>query len=331
MTDLAIKKPLIDSSKTSSCRSFGTKSVEMQKKKQDEFQSTISDTAQTRINMALNGTAAACNLLATLNGNFSVIENIQEGLERLSNITSKIATASQGVINAIIACDKKNSIAMAGGLLELPIALFASGFNLFLARGASAGLNHFDSIISRTKKTDEKNNLVRDEKGNIQYFDHFRNEGWLYGLKTILKSIPKLSKELYTTPFERDGLFSRSFFLCSCFMVIGAVTGISGLTKIGAGIRHIFGGLAGIALTRDFKRNTNLKQKNEGIVQPRGISNYAISGWLWVIAAIPDYLKHFDFFSDKIKNGTELALCLDRLGALFFIFGNQRRGEKLAA
>ena len=51
----------------------------------------------------------------------------------------------------------------------------------------------------------------------------------------------------------------------------------------------------------------------------KGFSNYAMSGFFWVIAAIPDYFKRFGFFSDKINNSTELALCLDRLAGIFFI------------
>lgn len=295
----------------------------------DDAKSLVSDTMKTNINIAFNGVAAFSNLLTTINGNFTHIDFIQDNLERLSSFLSKCATAVQGLLNATLAIEKKNAVASLGGLLELPIAFFTSGFNLFLARGLSAGLNHFDSIISRTIKTTKGGNPVKDEKGNIQHYDNFKEEGWIEGLKIILRHIPKLTKELYEKPLEREGLFPRSFYLCSSFMILGSLIAFSGLTKLGAAVRHTFGGLAGAALATDMKKDTNLKQKLQAHGdKPKGLSNYAISGVLWVLAAIPDLFKHFDFFSSKVNNGTELALCLDRLAGLFFIFGNQRKGEK---
>lgn len=288
----------------------------------------LSDRSKTNINLAFNGIASATNLLTTLNGNFIGISSIQEGLETISSFCSKTATAVQGLLNGVLAFEKKNLIALIGGFCELPIAFFTSGYNLFLARGLSAGLNHFDSIISRTQKTKDETTLL-DNKGNPQYYDNFKKEGWVKGLKTIFRHIPKLTKELYKKPFEREGLFPRSFYLCSSFMILGSLIAFTGLTKLGASIRHVFGGLAGVALATDMKKNTNLKQQtlnpNE---KPKGLSNYATSGVLWVLAAIPDLLKHYDFFSSRVNNSTELALCLDRMAGLFFIFGNQRKGEK---
>ena len=280
-----------------------------------------------KINIGFNGVAAASNFITMVNGNFSLIQSIQESLENISAFLSKSATAVQGLLNAQIAFDKKNIIAMIGGLLELPIAGFIKGFNLFLARGISAGLNHFDGIISRTQKI--LNGLpVLDVKGNRQYYDDFKKEGWIEGFKIICRHVPILTKELYTEPFK-GYLFPRWFFLCSSFMILGSLTAFLGLKKTGAGIRHVFGGLAGIALATDMKTNTNVKQTSEKATErPKGFSNYAISGFVWVLAAIPDFLKHFDFFSSRVKNSTELALFLDRVAGLFFIFGNQRQGEK---
>ncbi|MBI3591324.1 MAG: hypothetical protein HY094_08130 [Candidatus Melainabacteria bacterium] len=291
-------------------------------------ESFISDKTKTNINLTFNGIAATCNLLTTLNGNLSFLDSAQESIEKLSGFLSKCATAVQGLLNGMIAIEKKNIIALIGGFLELPIAIFTTGYNLFLARGLSAGLNHFDSIISRTKKIKE-GKPVLDEKGNPQYYDSFKEEGWVEGFKTTLKHIPKLAKELHDKPFEREGLFPRSFFLCSSLMILGSSVSFAGLTKLGATIRHFFGGLAGIALATDMKKNTNIKQKSQtSNEKSKGFSNFAISGFLWVLAAIPDLFKHFDFFSNRVKNATELALCLDRLAGVFFIFGNQRIGEK---
>ena len=289
----------------------------------------ISEKMKLFINCSTNGAAATFNLISFLNGNFHFLDTIQEKLEQASELFSKLATASQGFVNSTIAYEKKNLIACIGGALEIPIGLFISGFNSFLARGVSAGLNHFDSIISRIKRKTQDKNIEADEFGNEQYYDDFKKEGWITGVKTIFQHFPILFKELKEQTFERNGLFPRSFFLCSLFMILGPLISLTGLYKLGATVRHFFGGLAGVALATDMKTNTNIKQKTESPnTKPKGVSNYATSGVLWVLAAIPDVLKHFDFFSSRLNNGTELALLFDRLAGLFFIFGNQRRGEK---
>ena len=288
----------------------------------------ISDNIKTGLNLGFNGAAAGVNLITCINGNFPLLDSFQETMEWGSSVIAKLPTVSQGLINTTIAFEKKNIIALTGGLLELPIAILTSGYNLYLARGVSAGLNHFDSIISRTKKLDSENKSVKDTDGKQQYYDSFYTEGWTEGLKTIFKHLPKLTKEICEKPFERDGLFARSFFMCSVFMVIGPIIAFSGFDKIGAGIRHFFGGLAGVALATDQKKPVSSETPADQTVTSKGFSNYAMSGFFWVIAAIPDYFKRFGFFSDKINNSTELALCLDRLAGIFFIFGNQRKGEK---
>ena len=285
----------------------------------------ISDNIKTNLNYGFNGAAAAINLVTCLNGNFSIFESLQENLEWGSSSIAKLATGSQGLINSIIAFEKKNIIAFTGGALEIPIAIFTSGYNLFLARGLSAGLNHFDSIISRTKKLDSENNIIKDSTGNEQYYDSFYNEGWAEGFKTIFRHIPKLTKELHEKPFQRDGLFARSFYMCSCFMIAGSLIAFTGLDKIGSTIRHSFGGLAGVALATDQKTLVNEQSQKE---KQNGTSDYAMSGILWVLAAIPDIVKRFDFFSSRFNNLTELALCLDRAAGIFFIRGNQRINEK---
>lgn len=290
----------------------------------------ISEEVNRKINLGFNGVAAGINLVTTLSGNIAPDNSLQGYLEKASSFISKCATAVQGLLNADIAIGKKNILATIGGLIELPIAFFVKGFNLFLARGISAGLNQSDSIISRTKKRDKGGNIIKiaDEE---QHYDDFRKEGWIEGFKTTCKNFPRLIKELYPNPFKKSELFPRSFLLCSIFMILGPIISflgnfIPGLYKFGATVRHIFGGLAAVALTTDEKTNTNIKQQKEGKAQ--GLSKYAASGIFWVLAAIPDVLKHFEFFSSKVKNGTEIALCFDRLGGLFFILGNQRTGEK---
>ena len=297
-----------------------------------ESKPIIADKVKTRINIGFNGIAAVSNLITFLNGNFFHIEALQEIMEKLSGAITKLATGIQGVVNASIAFEKKNIVALIGGAAELPIALLTSGYNLYLARGVSAGLNHFDSIISRTKKLKENGTVALDETGNELYYDNFRKEGWFEGLKILMKHIPKLTKELYEKPFERSGLFPRSFFLCSLFMILGPIIALVH-EKTGAVVRHLFGGLAGIALATDLKKSANIStstKKTESTQdrKQKGLSNYAISGILWVLAAIPDVLKRFDFISSKINNGTEIALCLDRLAGIFFIFGNQGTEDK---
>ena len=108
-------------------------------------------------------------------------------------------------------------------------------------------------------------------------------------------------------------------------MILGSLIAFTGLDKLGSTVRHTFGGLAGVALATDQKTLVNEINQKGG---QNGISNYAMSGILWVLAAIPDVVKRFDFFSNKFNNLTELALSLDRAAGIFFIRGNQREGEK---
>lgn len=291
----------------------------------------ISKGLNRKINLGFNGVAAGINLVTTIAGNIAPGNSIQEHLEKGSSFISKCATVVQGLLNADTAIGKKNIIATIGGLLELPIAIFVKGFNLFLARGISAGLNHFDSIIIRTKKRDKDGKIIKIAEEE-QYYDDFKKEGWVEGFKITCKNIPRLIKELYPNPFKESELFPRSFFICSAFMIIGSSVAFSGLTKLGATIRHVFGGLAGVALATDKITNTNLKSASQTkgakeTTKQKGISRYAMSGIIWILAAIPDVLKHFDFFSSKINNWTELALCLDRLASIFYTDGNTRKGE----
>lgn len=294
-------------------------------------QSIVSPKIKTGVNLTFNGVASGLNLMTALSGNLGLFDSFQENLETSSSFVSKFATAAQGLINSVIAFEKRNLIAFLGALAELPIAIFSQGKNLFLSRGLSAGLNHFDSIISRTKmRKDEK--VVVDEKGNPQFYDDFRAgnifSDFTTSVKTIGKEIPNYIKSLYKNPLERDELFPRSFFACSSFMILGSLFGFAGFEKVGSAIRHTFGGLAGIALATDQSKLTNERNKDAKEIKKPIISNYAMSGLLWVIAAIPDLFKHYDFFSNRIKNSTEIALCLDRLAGMFFIFGNQRLGEE---
>ena len=164
MSDLVVKNTLAYDIETKPVSKV-VNEEEIVSSKVVKFESIISDKVKTRINLGFNGAAAAMNLLTTINGNFSIIEALQEKMEWLSAYLSKLATIAQGLVNATIAIEKKNIVALIGGLLELPIAFFISGFNLFLARGVSAGLNHFDSIISRTKKTINRK-IITDDKGN---------------------------------------------------------------------------------------------------------------------------------------------------------------------
>lgn len=296
-------------------------------------QSFLSKRFITNTNYTFNGIASAINLLTTLSGNFLPDNGFQERLETSSAFCSKTATAVQGLLNGALAFKKKNLIATVGGFLELPIAFFVKGFNLFLARGISAGLNQFDSIITRTEKKIGGKTIV-DKKGNPQHYDDFKQEGWVNGIKIICNNFPRLIKELYPNPFKSTELFPRSFLLCSIFMILGPIislvgNSVPGLYKFGATVRHTFGGLAAVALTRDKITNTNTKQEKVGKTDnSKDMSKYATSGIFWILAAIPDILKHYEFFSDRIKNGTELALCFDRLGGLFYTDGNSRKGEQ---
>ena len=264
---------------------------------------TIPDKAKNYINSGANGLASAFNLLTFLNSNFKVFDPIQNILEKASEVFTKCSTAAQGFVNLLVSIEKKNIVSATGAALEIPIAICASGFNLFLARGVSGGMNQFDSVMKRTKREGNQN----------EYYEDFKKEGWLKGFTTLTRQMQKYTKEIFKNPLQKEGLFPRSFFLSSVFMILGPLIHLSGLHKTGAFVRDSFGGLASLSLLTD--------------KESKGLSNYFLAGVSWTFGAIFDYLKRLSFIEDKITGLTELSLCLDRIGGMFYTFGNMGENQ----
>lgn len=296
-----------------------------------ENSSILSDDVKKKINLGFNGAASAVNLLSFFTGNFFNNDSIQEKLDVGANFFNRLATTAQGVVNCTLAYEKKNLIAALGGILELPIAVLADGFNLFLWRGIAAGSNQFDGVVSSMPKIKDGKPIL-DKNGEKIFYENFVNEGWLEGLKITFKSVGKLTKELFSNPLKKDGLFPRMSFLCSSGMILGPLIYWGGLQSFGAGVRDLFGGAEALALMTHTNSHENAESKDstktkEKILKPK-FSNFFLSGAVWTLGAATDYLKRLDFVSDKFKNMTELSLFLDRVGAIFYILGNQGTDKK---
>ena len=279
----------------------------------------ISNKTKNIINVSFNGISSAANLITFINCNFLPLTSSNETLEKASSFLTKCATVAQGVVNTTIEWEKKNLLALIGAVLELPIAFFTSGFNLFLARGVAAGMNQFDGVISCIPRTKD-GKIIYDKDGKIKYYNSFKEDGWLSGTKILLSKFPLLTKDIFTKPLNKEGLFPRSSFLCSSLMIAGPLIFLAGFEKIGSGIRDFFGGLEAIVLMTHKDPDKNKAAKN---TSKPGFSFYFLSGVVWTIGALTDYLKRLDFISDKFSNFTELSMFLDRTGAIFYIFGNQ--------
>lgn len=246
-----------------------------------------------KINLAANGGAALFNGFTFTEGNWGLTGINVELMERVSGIFSKIATGIQGVLGAVDNSTKENIIPLIGNALEVPIAILASGYNLWLARGLSQGWVQFQGIF--------KHRLLETKDGTKKLIgDDFSKRGsWATGFKTNIAELPKIVKEIFTNPFAREQGFSRGVFTCSFVQIVGALTSFTGFEKLGAGLRDFGGSIVDFAFMLD--------------------KNYVPAGIVWVGAAIVDFVKRF---TDKIPNLTELSLFFDRAASVFFMFAN---------
>ena len=246
-----------------------------------------------KINIAANGGAAIFNALTFVEGNWGFTGTNIELMERASSILSKFATGTQGILGAVDNLTKENLIPLIGNALEVPIAIFASGYNLWLARGLSQGWVQMQGVFKQRllETTDGVKKLLGD--------DFSKRGGWMFGANTNIKELPKIIKEIFTKPFSREQGFSRGVFACSSFQMFGALTSFLGFEKLGAGIRDFSGSMVDFAFMLD--------------------KNYVPAGIVWVGAAIVDFIKRF---TDRIPNLTELSLFFDRAASVFFMFAN---------
>ncbi len=251
-----------------------------------------------KINNWTHISSAAVNIFTFLNGNFRFLNIEDEIQERIGNFFARCTTAVRGLTGAIDCLGKNNLIPFIGNVLEIPTAVFASGYNLWLARGIPQSIRQVQGVIKRSgmkiKDINGKEVPLSEEDG-----DHFKKygigmkDGFLYSVKEL----GKILKDTFTDPFKKEQFFSRSVLLCSLFQLGGAVTAFSGLKKIGAFFRDLGGALIDGAYMQD--------------------PAYRTGGALWIGSAICDYGKLFSFFSDKINNITQLSLAFDALAAIF--------------
>lgn len=268
-----------------------------------------------KINYIANGGASLVNLITFLNGNFHFADSLQEFLETLSQIYTRCATGTQGFILSAKAHVMKNVVPFAGFALEIPIAVLAGRSDLYLLRGISQGLGQFLAIIDRREIVDSKGEPKLDSEGNIQQIKgDFKERGWRESLTTLFKEIPKLIHELFKKP-ERIKKLSHGLLVASTFQIVGAIIGLCGFKKVGSGIRNAAGTGVNLSLMRDSKTNNT---EGFNIASP-----LVQAGVTWMGADITDFLKRFDFFSDKLNNLTNLALFFDRGASMRLTSGYQ--------
>lgn len=276
------------------------------------------------INYVVNGGASVFNLLTFINGNFPFVEPIQEGLETLSKFYTKCATGTQGFLTAIENYKRENLLPLIGNVLEVPVAIFSSGYNLWLSRGVAQGLSQFQRVFEKRPLRDKEGNPI---EGKFLTRDFSKSGdgsrlGWIGGLKTVCKEIPKILRELFQDPLNKIKDSTHLMFFFSLWQIIGASIGFTGLNKLGSGIRNLGGAAVDIALMQDKSIETQSDSVSKLNSNKKSKTDYAISGSIWIGSEIVDFLKRFDFFSDRINNLTNLSLFFDRFAATFMTRGN---------
>lgn len=298
--------------------------LEQDEEIKNEQQGVLSCGQREIINYFANAGASILNFVTFLNGNFHFFETLQEKLEVISNFYTKCATSIQGIIGAEDCWQKKNAVPLIGNALELPVAIFSEGYNLWLFRGISQGIGQFLGIIDRRAVVDERGEPKKVD-GKIQYIKgDFRDKGWLEGIKVTCGEIPKLTKELFSK-FSNIKNMSHGLYTASVGQILGAGLALCGLKSIGAFIRDAFGTLVDFSLITDKKKSTKIT--NEMLVnvvdeklldeQPlqKGLnfsSLYVWGGLTWILAAVVDVLKRIPFFEDKVNCLTNLSYTSDR-------------------
>jgi len=121
-------------------------------------------------------------------------------------------------------------------------------------------------------------------------------------------------KELYNKP-EKIKKFTHATLMTSIFQILGPIIAVSGLWKVGSFIRNI-AGIAGYGALMLHKRKEGAPFWGINFKSP-----VVQCSLLRIGTSFFDQLKRFDYFSSRIKNLTDLSLCLDRLAGLKFTQG----------
>lgn len=268
---------------------------------------------KTEINTCANVFGAVTNLFAFFEGNFRLFNFDIEKLETISNFAAKCATSIRGFVGGLDCLNKNNLLPMLGFFGELPVAFFASGFNLWLIRGIPQGINQFQGIIKRRGITTEINGkkVTLSQKDG----DDFKKYGIgpFEGLKISFIEFGKIIKELFKTPLKGDQRMPHAVFICSMFQILGPILYLSGLKTFGAWMRDTFGAAVDLGYILDKKKSDE--------------PSYMPAGSAWVGSAVVDFLKRLDYFSSRVNNSTQLSLFFDGIAGAFYGPANFGKNE----
>ena len=281
------------------------------------------------LNYAGNGGASAINLLTWINTNWTFNESAKEWLENLSEKWTKVATGTQGLIGAIDLWEKKNAIPLIGNILEIPIAIFSSGHNLWLFRGLSQGLGQFLRIIDQREIVNTNGDPeLKDGKEQIICGD-FNERGWWNGFSTTCKEVPKILLELVNKPSKIKKL-THALSLSSVFQIIGGTSAIFGLESFGAIVRNISGiGVDFSLMLDENKKDGGDNSKNDRHWMGLNFSSlFTQAGSVWIGAAICDELKRLPFIRDKDIGLNQLSYFFDRGASVLYTMGNLKVKQK---
>ncbi len=266
-----------------------------------------------KINTAFCIAASITNLFVFLNNNINFFNVDSESSEKVGNFFARLGVVVRGITGGLDSFNKNNLLPFLGFMGEIISGLFIGGDNLWLARGIAQGTHQSQGIIKRrgikVTKDGKEITLGKNDGDNFKKYKIKRGEGlWL-----TIKELGKIIKELFTNPFNKEQLFSHSVFTCSLGMIVGPLIYLSGLKKLGAGIRD-FGGAA-----VDWGYMIDKREKDEPSFIP--------CGTVWNGSALVDFIKRFDFFTSKLKSLTQLSLFFDGIAAAYYANANFGKKE----
>ena len=249
------------------------------------------------INTWVQATGSVVNVSVFLNGIFSFLNVDEEMAEKVGNFFYRIGTAARG-FTGVADCIKKNNIIPAfGNFLELPIALFTSGYSLWLGRGLSQSIRQIQPFTKRRemKVPNSKGEMItlpKEDGDNFIKYDIKMFDGFKYTLREIGYAI----KEIFTNPLEKGNLFSRALLVTSVGQFVGPILAFFGYEKTGAFFRDS----SGVAVDGVYALD----------------KAYLPPAICWMITAICDFGKRFDVVSSKFKHLTQLSSAGDLIGGV---------------
>ena len=267
------------------------------------------------VNNWSNWGAAGLNVLTFTNANFNFLDQVQDTLEKSSELFTKLTYIITGITATVDLWGKKNLIPFLGFASGIPLTIMSSNYNLFLAYGIPYGLGNFAIITDQREVVDEDGEPVVDKDGNVQLINgDFSKRGWMAALSTTGRESVKIVKELIQKP-QRVKKISHALFTSSIFEMFGPVISYLGLENIGSLIRSSGTIATQTAFLLHNDSNKKASIENHGKITLK--SSIALGGLFGIGGSAIDFLKRSEFISEKIANLTNLSLGLDRaMGAL---------------